>query len=92
MIDLILWYMVSTLFFFEWKIGFLERFIANWLSMNNDVAYVWGIPKSCKTIPNQTISHVASHADMYSDSTEEVATVACFLKLKYTAADPMFIK
>ena len=60
--------------------------------MNNEVAYARGIPKSCKTRRNQTISHVASHAEMYSASAEEVATVACFLQLQDIAADPMFIK
>ena len=62
------------------------------LSMNNDVASAWEIPKSCKILRYQTISHAASHAEMYSASAEEVATVACFLKLQDTAVDPMFIK
>jgi len=60
--------------------------------MNNEVASAGGIPKSCKTRHNQTISHVASHAEMYYAFAEEVATVACFLQLQETAADPMFIK
>ena len=59
--------------------------------MNNKVASIGGIPKSCKTQCNQTISHVASHADMYSASTEEVVVVAFFLQLQDTAVDPMFI-
>ena len=60
--------------------------------MNNEVASAGGIPKSNKTRRNQTISHVSSHAEMYSASTEEVATVFFFLQLQETAADPMFIK
>ena len=60
--------------------------------MNNEVASARGIPKSYKTLRNQTISHATSHADMYSASTEEVATVACFLQLQDNAYDPMFIK
>ena len=66
--------------------------MVDWLSMNNDVASAWEMPKSCKIQRNQTISHAASHAEMYSASTEEVATVACFLQLQETAADPIFIK
>jgi hypothetical protein len=50
------------------------------------------MPKSCKTLRNQTISHVTSHAEMYYASTEEVATVACFLQLQDTSVEPMFIK
>ena len=60
--------------------------------MNNEVASAGGIPKSYKTRRNQTISHDASHAEMYSASVEEVATVVCFLQLQETATDPMFIK
>jgi len=60
--------------------------------MNNEVASAGGIPKSCKTRRNQTISQAASHAEIYSASAEEVATVLCFLQLQETAADPMFIK
>ena len=60
--------------------------------MNNEVASAGGIPKSWKTLRNQTISHAASHAEMYYASTEEMATIACFLLLQETATDPMFIK
>ena len=60
--------------------------------MNNEVASAGGIPKSCKARCNQTISHAASHAEIYSASAEEVATVVFFLQLQETAADPMFIK
>lgn len=60
--------------------------------MNNDVASVWEMPKSCKILRNQTISHAASHAEMYFASVEEVAIVACFLQLQDTATDPMFIR
>ena len=60
--------------------------------MNNEVASVGGIPKSYKTQRSQTISHAASHGEMYYASAEEVATVDCFLQLQETAADPMFIK
>jgi len=66
--------------------------MVDWLSMNNDVASACEMPKSCKIRCNQTISHVASHAEMYSTYVEEVATVACFLQLQDTVADPMFIK
>ena len=66
--------------------------MADWLSMNNDVAYAWEMLKSCKILHNQKISHVASNAEMYYASTEEVATVACFLQLQDTAVEPMFIK
>jgi hypothetical protein len=50
------------------------------------------MPKSCKILRNQTISHVASHAEMYSSSAVEVATVACFLQFQDTVVEPMFIK
>ena len=60
--------------------------------MNNEVASARGIPKSYKTRRNQKISHAASHAEIYSTSDEEVATVFFFLQLQETAADPMFIK
>ena len=60
--------------------------------MNNEVPSAGGIPKSYKTRRNQTISHAASHAEVYSTLAEEVATVACFLQLQETVADPMFIK
>ena len=53
--------------------------MADWLSMNNDVASSWEMPKSCKILRNQTISHVASHAKMYYDYVVEVDTIACFL-------------
>ena len=66
--------------------------MADWLSMNNDVASPWEMPKSCKIRRNQTISQAASHAQMYFASAEDVAIVACFLQLQDTAADPMFIK
>ena len=92
MSDMIWWYLVSTWFVFEWKTGFLESFIVDWLSMNNEVASARGIPKYCKSWRNQTISHAASHAEMYSASAEEVAIVACFLQLQETVFDPMFIK
>ena len=39
---------------------------------------------------NQTISHAASHAEIYS--AKEVATVAYFLQLQDITVDPMFIK
>ena len=60
--------------------------------MNNDVAFAWEMPKSYKILRNQTISHATSHAEMYSASAEELATVACFLQLQDTVADPMFTK
>lgn len=66
--------------------------MADWLLMNNEVAFAWGMPKPYKALCNQKISHVASHVDMYSASAEEVATVAFFLQLQDTAIDPVFIK
>ena len=60
--------------------------------MNNDVASVWEMPKSCKILRNQKISRVASHVEMYYASAEEVASIACFLKLQGTISDPMFNK
>jgi hypothetical protein len=50
------------------------------------------MPKSYKILRNQTISHVASHAEMYSAYVVEVATVAFFLQFQDTAVEPMFIK
>ena len=62
------------------------------LSMNNDVASAWEIPKSYKILRNQTISHVASHTEMYYASTVEVEIVACFLQFQDIVFEPMFIK
>ena len=66
--------------------------MADWLSMNNDVASAWEMPKTCKILRNQTISHVASHAEMYYAYVVEVPIVACFLQFQDTAVEPMFIK
>ena len=66
--------------------------MADWLSMNNDIAFAWEMPKSWKILHNQTISHAASHVEIYFSSAEELATVACFLQLQDTTTDPMFTK
>ena len=86
------WYLVSTCLVLEWNTGFLASFIADWLSMHNVVGVSWVTPRSYKILRNQTISHAASQAEMYSASAEEFATIACFLQLHDTAAEPIFIK
>jgi hypothetical protein len=46
------------------------------------------MPKSCKILRNQTISHVASHAEMYSASAVEVAIVAFSYNSKILLLNP----
>ncbi len=61
--------------------------MVDWMSMNNDVASAWEMSKSYEILRNQTISHAASHAEMYSASAELSATDLCFLLYQENAVN-----
>lgn len=83
------WQSNSTLLVLSWKMGFLVRCMAAWLSQYTRAGCECWIWKSLSKTSNQTISQKVWAKARYSASANERDTVACFLDFQLIKESPI---
>ena len=74
-----------------WKVGLVERWIANWLSHNTKVESM-NTSKSRSKATIHVISLAIAAKDLYSASIADLEIVACFLDFQDTKEEPRKIQ